>query len=160
MVTNLYKIAQILTLIVLVLIGLLAISFISFPTTNNIKITSNSKIPAIDDTLAQYTSTSQFQQGRDLFETHCQKCHSVGTNAKVGPGLDGLLERRTIEWLVPYLKYSEKLVNDQYFRNSYFLDKKRIHTSHKFAWTDKDIKAVYHYIEMTTKINRIKQLNN
>ena len=157
MVTNLYKIAQTLALLVLVLIGLLVISLIVFPKNNKIKNTSNSKVIAIDDTFARYTSTHQFQQGKGLFEVHCQKCHSVGVDAKVGPGLDGLLERQTIEWLIPYLRDSPKLFDKNEIISNYLNDKEP--TPHKFTWTDADIQAVYHYIEMTTKINRIKQPN-
>ncbi len=41
--------------------------------------------------------------GGNLFEEHCQACHSIGGGELVGPDLKGVLERREIEWVKRFI---------------------------------------------------------
>jgi mono/diheme cytochrome c family protein len=58
-----------------------------------------------------FTQTSSYAQGgKDLFKTNCAACHSVGANRLVGPGLEGVNEKRTKEWLISWTKNSADLI--------------------------------------------------
>ena len=58
-----------------------------------------------------FTQTSSYaQEGKDLFKTNCAACHSVGANRLVGPGLEGINEKRTKEWLISWTKNSAELI--------------------------------------------------
>jgi len=50
------------------------------------------------------------QNGKDLFKANCAACHSVGANRLVGPGLEGINEKRERTWLVDWTKDSQKMV--------------------------------------------------
>jgi mono/diheme cytochrome c family protein len=44
------------------------------------------------------------QDGAALFKTKCAACHTLGTNKLVGPGLAGINEKRSQEWLIKWIK--------------------------------------------------------
>jgi cytochrome c2 len=48
--------------------------------------------------------------GQALFEANCKTCHAITEEAVVGPGLKGILERRTVAWLIPWIKNSQKVI--------------------------------------------------
>lgn len=50
------------------------------------------------------------QNGKDLFKANCAACHSVGSNKLVGPGLEGINDKRSEEWLIQWTKNSAELI--------------------------------------------------
>lgn len=40
------------------------------------------------------------EKGRNIYDVKCQACHSLGPNRVVGPGFQGVLERRKPEWVM------------------------------------------------------------
>lgn len=50
------------------------------------------------------------QDGAALFKAKCSACHSVGSNRLVGPGLAGINEKRSQEWLINWIKDSQALI--------------------------------------------------
>lgn len=48
--------------------------------------------------------------GEKLFKNNCKACHSVGANKVVGPGLQGINEKRSKEWLVKWIQNSAELI--------------------------------------------------
>ena len=50
------------------------------------------------------------QDGKTLFTAKCAACHSAGTNKLVGPGLSGINEKRTQEWLLSWIKDSQAFI--------------------------------------------------
>ncbi len=61
--------------------------------------------------LCLFAQTSSFaQEGKDLFKTNCAACHSIGANRLVGPGLEGVNDKRTREWLLEWTKNSADLI--------------------------------------------------
>jgi mono/diheme cytochrome c family protein len=50
------------------------------------------------------------QDGEELFKTRCTACHSVGAKRLVGPGLAGINDKRTQEWLVTWIKDSQAMI--------------------------------------------------
>ncbi|MCC7332319.1 MAG: c-type cytochrome [Flavobacteriales bacterium] len=61
--------------------------------------------------LSVFVQTSLFAQGgKDLFKTNCAACHSIGSNKLVGPGMEGINEKRSREWLLKWTKNSAELI--------------------------------------------------
>ena len=50
------------------------------------------------------------QDGKALFTAKCAACHTIGTNRLVGPGLAGINEKRSREWLLSWIKDSQALI--------------------------------------------------
>ncbi|MBC8084330.1 MAG: cytochrome c, partial [Hymenobacter sp.] len=53
--------------------------------------------------------------GDALFKGNCAQCHAVKDKV-VGPALGGITKRRTVAWLIPWIKNSSKVVasGDEY----------------------------------------------
>ncbi len=56
--------------------------------------------------------------GDALFKNNCAQCHSVNDKV-VGPALGGITKRRSISWLIPWVKNSSKVIasGDEYAVN-------------------------------------------
>ena len=54
-------------------------------------------------------------EGDDLFKNNCAQCHAVHDKV-VGPALAGITKRRSISWLIPWVKNSSKVIasGDEY----------------------------------------------
>lgn len=50
------------------------------------------------------------QDGKALFTAKCAACHTIGTNRLVGPGLAGINEKRSREWLLSWVKDSQAFI--------------------------------------------------
>ncbi len=48
--------------------------------------------------------------GAKIFKANCAACHSVGSNKVVGPGLQGITEKRTREWLGKWIANSGEFI--------------------------------------------------
>ena len=53
---------------------------------------------------------SYSQDGKKLFKANCAACHNVGSKKVVGPGLQGIGEKREKEWLHKWIKNSGELI--------------------------------------------------
>ena len=49
--------------------------------------------------------------GDEIFNTNCFTCHALSDKTMTGPGLNGLLERRSPEWVANWIKNSQELIN-------------------------------------------------
>lgn len=85
--------------------------------------------------------------GKSLFDNNCQQCHSPGADVVVGPGLKGIMERRTIEWLIPWVKNSQKVIasGDAYAVKIYNQYNKTQMQS--FSLSDDEIKNIFAYVK-------------
>jgi len=50
------------------------------------------------------------EKGKKLFKANCAACHSVGANKVVGPGLQGVHDKYSREWLGKWIKNSADLI--------------------------------------------------
>jgi mono/diheme cytochrome c family protein len=50
------------------------------------------------------------ESGKDIFQKSCAACHSIGGGRLVGPDLKGVDDRRPEDWLLRFIKSSDKLV--------------------------------------------------
>lgn len=48
--------------------------------------------------------------GGELFQSRCNVCHSVTDEVKIGPGLGGITEKRSQEWLMTWIKDSDAMI--------------------------------------------------
>lgn len=46
---------------------------------------------------------------KQLFETVCVACHTIGAGARIGPDLAGVTERRDAEWLRSFIRDPEQM---------------------------------------------------
>ena len=84
--------------------------------------------------------------GKTLFNNNCEPCHSPGSDIIVGPGLKGILERRSIDWLIPWVQNSQKVMLSS---KPYAL---RVHkqygqlAKHQFQLTSNQVKSILFYV--------------
>ena len=83
--------------------------------------------------------------GDALFKGNCTQCHAINEQV-VGPALSGITKRRTIAWLIPWIKNSSKVVasGDEYAVAIYNKYNKQQMPS--FALSDKEITSIFAYI--------------
>ena len=85
--------------------------------------------------------------GKTLFNNNCEPCHSPGSDIIVGPGLKGILERRSIDWLIPWVQNSQKVIasDDPYAVKLYNQYGKT--TMQSFDLTADEVKAIFAYVQ-------------
>lgn len=49
-------------------------------------------------------------EGAQLFQQYCQACHSIGQGDLVGPDLQGVTQRRDINWLVNFITQPDQVL--------------------------------------------------
>lgn len=74
---------------------------------NHIKSLKNLAIAAL--MTASGTGLSA-QEGEQIFKQNCAVCHKVTTQRLVGPGLQGVTEKRNREWLKKFITGSQALI--------------------------------------------------
>ncbi|HEX2532360.1 MAG TPA: cytochrome c [Chitinophagaceae bacterium] len=87
------------------------------------------------------------EEGKTIFTNRCASCHNVN-KVMTGPALAGLHERRSIEWIISFVKSSQSLVKAG--------DKEAVALFEKFNkipmpdhpdLTDDNIKSIVEYIK-------------
>ena len=53
--------------------------------------------------LASAQETAAVTRGERVFTAYCTGCHSIGPEVVFGPGLKGVTERRTVDWLKGFI---------------------------------------------------------
>jgi mono/diheme cytochrome c family protein len=49
--------------------------------------------------------------GKDLFQSNCAACHKINGGKMIGPDLGGVNERREQDWLIRFIRASQKMVS-------------------------------------------------
>jgi len=85
--------------------------------------------------------------GAKLFKANCAACHSVGSNKVVGPGLQGVNEKRDREWLGKWISNSSEFIaSGDPDANAIFNEFNKI-TMPPQAVSPEEIDAILAYIE-------------
>jgi mono/diheme cytochrome c family protein len=50
------------------------------------------------------------QSGKSIYESRCASCHKISNQDLVGPGLANVNKRREQEWLVKFIRNSQKMI--------------------------------------------------
>ena len=89
-------------------------------------------------------------EGEKLYEKHCVQCHKINQKL-VGPALAGINERKSQEWLIPWIQNSQKMVEsgDEYAVKIFNEYNQTIMPP--MPLNDKEVKSVLAYIEKATK---------
>lgn len=103
------------------------------------------------DNTAPVTAGVDLEKGKALWEGNCTSCHGLTDEVVVGPGMKGILERRTIDWLIPWVKNSQAVIKsgDKYAVELFNKYNKAVMTS--FAFKDDEIKALFAYVDKASK---------
>jgi mono/diheme cytochrome c family protein len=85
------------------------------------------------------------QAGDALFKANCAQCHAVNEKV-VGPALAGITKRRSISWLIPWIKNSAKVVasGDEYAVKLFNENGKQQMPS--FGLSDKEITSIIAWV--------------
>lgn len=84
--------------------------------------------------------------GDGLFKNNCAQCHAVNDKV-VGPALAGITKRRSIGWLIPWVKNSSKVIasGDEY-AVKLFNDNGKQQMPAFLQLSDKDIKNIVAWV--------------
>jgi cytochrome c2 len=52
------------------------------------------------------------EKGKEIFNSKCTACHTIGGGRKVGPDLKGVTEKRSHEWLVSFVSGPEHMFQE------------------------------------------------
>jgi hypothetical protein len=91
------------------------------------------------------TTAQEMSQGEQLFQP-CKACHLLTDQKLIGPGLEGITERRTREWLIPYIQNSQAVINsgDEY---AVALWEEYQIPMPPYDYTDEEVNILLDYIE-------------
>jgi len=93
------------------------------------------------------TSMGQdYSRGEELFQP-CKACHMISDQKLIGPGLKGITERQTREWLIPYIRNSQAVIQsgDEYAVQLW--EEFKIPMPPYENYTEEDVNALLDYIE-------------
>lgn len=76
---------------------------------HNFKDASSGKMVSYD----QAKQLPSISLGEDLFRSRCDSCHSLGTEDGLGPGLQGVTNRRDRAWLTRWLKTPDQMLSEK-----------------------------------------------
>ena len=100
---------------------------------------------AADDGLS--TEEAIVTAGEKLYKNNCTQCHAIN-EVVIGPALKNVHERRSVEWLIPWIRNSQKVIQsgDEYAVALYEEYNKTVMTAYPFS--DDEIKSILSYIKV------------
>ena len=95
-----------------------------------------------------YTNTANAATGEELFKSKCAVCHKTTTQKVVGPGLAGMNDKHSAEWLITWVKDSKAMID------AGDPDAKAIYDEYKQVpmqafpdLTDEEITSIFAYVD-------------
>lgn len=85
--------------------------------------------------------------GEDLFRSRCDSCHSLGTEDGLGPGLQGVTQRRDRAWLTRWLKTPDQMLAEKDPVATALFNRYRKLSMPNLRLTDVDVEALVNYME-------------
>ncbi|GAB3514586.1 c-type cytochrome [Emticicia fontis] len=91
-------------------------------------------------------------KGETLFKDNCSQCHAVTNEAVVGPGLQGIEQRKKVDWIRKWVRNPKKVLDsgDKYANELYVKFNKTQMTAFP-DFKDEDIDAILKYIAEVNK---------
>jgi mono/diheme cytochrome c family protein len=93
-------------------------------------------------------SNADLETGKRLYSTNCAVCHKLDKEVLIGPGLAGINQKHSQDWLVSWIKNSQKVIESG--------DKYAVELFNKYNkvpmpayenFSDDEIKSILAYIE-------------
>lgn len=102
---------------------------------------------AMQAAFAQEGDAAQIAKGKELFSGNCASCHALSNKSMVGPGLQGISERRDEAWLIKWIRNSQAVIasGDAYAVALYNQYNKTVMQSFPDL-SDDDIRAILTYV--------------
>lgn len=95
------------------------------------------------------TDQAVIDQGKALFDANCKQCHAVHERI-VGPALAKVHERRTIPWLINFIKYPQRVIESgDAYAVALYKEYRQYMPNHDFL-KDDEIKAILSWIQAET----------
>ena len=100
------------------------------------------------NTATATASSADLETGKKLYSTNCAVCHKLSSEVLIGPGLAGINQKHKQDWLVSWIKNSQKMIESG--------DKYAVELFNKYNkvpmpayenFTDDEIKSILAYIE-------------
>ncbi|MHA6249007.1 c-type cytochrome [Pontibacter sp. CAU 1760] len=85
--------------------------------------------------------------GESLFKNNCAVCHSAGSDVIVGPGLQGVNERRSSAWLQKWIKNSSALIASGDAQAVAVYNEYNKQAMPSFAFSDAEITSILTYVK-------------
>jgi len=85
--------------------------------------------------------------GESLFKNNCAVCHSSGSDVIVGPGLQGVNERRSNDWLHRWIKNSQAVISSGDPQAVAIYNEYNKQAMPSFAFNDEEITSILTYIK-------------
>jgi len=101
--------------------------------------------------ILSYFASAQ-STGEELFKQNCTVCHRTDDQKLVGPGLKGISEKRSEEWLISWIRNSQKLIDsgDQ-DAIAIFEEYNKIPMIAYEMYSDDEIKSILSYIVIASE---------
>lgn len=88
-------------------------------------------------------------QGKGLFDANCKQCHAVHEKV-VGPALAKVYERRTVPWLINFIKYPQRIIeSSDAYAVALYKEYQQYMPNHDFL-KDNEIKAILSWVQAET----------
>ena len=87
------------------------------------------------------------QDGKSLFNANCTACHTLGGGILVGPDLKGSTGKHTEDWMIKWIKGSQKMVEQKDAQALELFNKYNMIPMPDQTISDAEIKAVIAYIK-------------
>ncbi|MFW5761125.1 MAG: c-type cytochrome, partial [Cyclobacteriaceae bacterium] len=111
--------------------------------------TAETEEPANDNGLP--SSEEAIAEGRTLYQNNCTQCHEIHTGS-VGPALANVNERRSTEWLINFIRNSQKVIQsgDDYAVQLYNEYNQTVMPPHDFS--DQEILNILAWIQQESEL--------
>lgn len=103
--------------------------------------------PALFLALCLISAVTFSQEGEKLFKQNCASCHALTDKKMVGPGLKGISEKRSEEWLLKWTKNSAELISSGDADAKAIFEEFNKIPMPPFALSDDEIKAIFSYVK-------------
>lgn len=95
------------------------------------------------------TDQAVINQGKSLFEANCKQCHAVHERV-VGPALANVYQRRSVDWLVKFIKYPQRVIESgDAYAVALYKEYQQFMPNHDFL-KDDEIKAILSWVQAET----------
>ncbi|MEO9475570.1 MAG: cytochrome c3 family protein [Cyclobacteriaceae bacterium] len=113
-------------------------------------------VQAQDDSDGIPTDDAVVSAGESLFSGNCAQCHSIH-EVVIGPALKDVNERRPKEWLLEWIRNSQKVIQsgDEYAVDLYNEYKKNVMPSYPFS--DEQITSILAYVKVESAKEPVKE---